>query len=170
MFLPGGPPNLGFVKAYQENGLRQAGIEFLGTAETDEFDLQKFGDSALGLNTLFHYSGARDSAANKAFTAAVAKQNKDAVLNYATVGAWDGMYVIHKMIEATGGKRDGDKAMAAAKTLKWESPRGPVSIDPNTRHITQNVYLRVVEKGAGGLLINKEVQTFPAQVDHGLVK
>jgi branched-chain amino acid transport system substrate-binding protein len=170
VFLPGGPPNLGFVKAYQENGLRQAGIEFLGTAETDEFDLQKFGDSALGLTTLFHYSGARDSAANRAFIAAVAKQNKDAVINYATVGAWDGMYVIHKMIEATGGKRDGDKAIAAAKALKWESPRGPVSIDPNTRHITQNVYLRVVEKGAGGLLINKEVQTFPAQVDHGLVK
>ena len=71
---------------------------------------------------------------------------------------------------ATSDKRDGDKAMAAAKTLKWESPRGPVAIDPNTRHITQNVYLRVVEKGAGGLLINKEVQTFPAQVDHGLVK
>ncbi len=170
VFLPGGPPNLGFVKAYQENGLRQAGIEFLGTAETDEFDLQKFGDSALGLTTLFHYSGARDSAANKAFVAAVNKQNKEAVINYATVGAWDGMYVIHKMIEATGGKRDGDRAMAAAKTLKWESPRGPVSIDPNTRHITQNVYLRVVEKGPGGLLINKEVQTFPAQPDHGLVK
>ena len=170
VFLPGGPPNLGFVKAYQENGLRQAGIEFLGTAETDEFDLQKFGDSALGLTTLFHYSGARDSAANKAFVAAVNKQNKEAVINYATVGAWDGMYVIHKMIEATGGKRDGDKAMAAAKTLKWDSPRGPVSIDPTTRHITQNVYLRVVEKGPGGLLINKEVQTFPAQVDHGLAK
>ncbi len=170
VFLPGGPPNLGFVKAYQENGLRQAGIEFLGTAETDEFDLQKFGDGALGLTTLFHYSGARDSAANKAFVAAVNKQNKEAVINYATVGAWDGMYVIHKMIEATGGKRDGDKAMAAAKTLKWESPRGPVSIDPNTRHITQNVYLRVVEKGPGGLLINKEVQTFPAQPDHGLAK
>ncbi len=170
VFLPGGPPNLGFVKAYQENGLRQAGIEFLGTAETDEFDLQKFGDSALGLTTLFHYSGARDSAANKAFVAAVNKQNKEAVINYATVGAWDGMYVIHKMIEATGGKRDGDRAMAAAKTLKWESPRGPVSIDPNTRHITQNVYLRVVEKGPGGLLINKEVQTFPAQPDHGLAK
>ena len=115
VFLPGGPPNLGFVKAYQENGLRQAGIEFLGTAETDEFDLQKFGDSALGLTTLFHYSGARDSAANRAFIAAVAKQNKDAVINYATVGAWDGMFVIHKMIEATGGKRDGDKAIAAAK-------------------------------------------------------
>lgn len=170
VFLPGGPPNLGFVKAFLENGLRQAGIDFLGTAETDEFDLQKFGDSALGLNTLFHYSGARDSAANKAFVAAVNKQNKDAIVNSATVGAWDGMYVIHKMIEATGGNRDGDKAMAAAKTLKWESPRGPVSIDPNTRHITQNVYLRVVEKGPGGVLFNKELQTFSAQVDHGLVK
>ena len=170
VFLPGGPPNLGFVKAYNENGLRQAGIEFLGTAETDEFDLQKFGDSALGLTTAFHYSAAHDSAANKAFVAAVAKVNKDAVINYATVGAWDGMYVIHKMIEATAGKRDGDKAMAAAKTLKWESPRGPVSIDPATRHITQNVYLRTVEKGPGGLLINKETQSFGAQSDHGLGK
>jgi branched-chain amino acid transport system substrate-binding protein len=78
------------------------------------------------------------------------------------------MYVIHRMIEATGGKRDGDKAMAAARSLKWESPRGPVSIDPRTRHITQNVYLRTVEKGSGSLMINKEVQSFGAQVDHGL--
>ena len=170
VFLPGGPPNLGFVKAFNENGLRQAGIEFLGTAETDEFDLQKFGDSALGLTTAFHYSAAHDSPANKAFVAAVAKVNKDAVINYATVGAWDGMYVIHKMIEATAGKRDGDKAMAAAKTLKWESPRGPVAIDPATRHITQNVYLRTVEKGPGGLLINKETQSFGAHGDHGLGK
>lgn len=170
VFLPGGPPNLGFVRAYQQNGLRQAGIEFLGTAETDEFDLQKFGDSAMGLTTAFHYSAAHDSSANKAFVAAVAKANKDAVANYATVGAWDGLYVIHKMIEATGGKRDGEKAMAAAKALKWESPRGPVAIDPATRHITQNVYLRTVEKGPGGNLINREVQSFGPQVDHGLVK
>lgn len=169
VFLPGGPPNLGFVKAYQENGLRQAGIEFLGTAETDEFDLQKFGDSALGLTTAFHYSAAHDSPANKAFVAALAKQNKEAVANYASVGAWDGMYVIHKMIEATAGKRDGEKAMAAAKGLKWESPRGPVSIDPATRHITQNVYLRTVEK-SGGVLVNKEVQSFGAHADHGLGK
>ena len=169
VFLPGGPPNLGFVKAYNENGLRQAGIEFLGTAEMDEFDLQKFGDSALGLSTAFHYSAAHDSDENRKFVAALAKQSKDTVANYASVGAWDGMYVIHRMIEANGGKRDGDKAMAAAKALKWESPRGPVSIDPQTRHITQNVYLRTVEKGTDGM-INKEVQNFGAQGDHGLGK
>lgn len=168
-FLPGGPPNLGFVKAYADNGLRQAGIEFLGTAETDEFDLQKFGDAALGLTTAFHYSGAHDSPANQQFVAALQKQSRDAVANYASVGAWDGMYVIHKMIEATGGRRDGARAIAAAKQLQWESPRGPVRIDPNTRHITQNVYLRKVER-VGGRLVNREVRNFGPQTDHGLSK
>ncbi len=168
-FLPGGPPNLGFVKAYTENGIAKAGIQFLGTAETDEFDLQKFGDAALGLTTAFHYSGAHDSAANKTFVNALKKQDSSAVANYASVGAWDGMYVIHKMIEATGGQKDGPKALAAARALQWESPRGPVRIDPKTRHITQNVYLRKVEK-ANGLLVNKEVQSFGPQGDHGLTQ
>ena len=168
-FLPGGPPNLGFVKAYNENGLAKAGIQFLGTAETDEFDLQKFGDAALGLTTAFHYSAAHDSATNRQFVEALKKRDPNAVANYASVGAWDGMHVIHKMIEATGGKKDGDKALAAAKALKWESPRGPVSIDSNSRHITQSVYLRKVER-TGGQLLNKEIQDFGPQVDHGAGK
>ncbi|MDM0012117.1 ABC transporter substrate-binding protein [Variovorax sp. J22P168] len=168
-FLPGGPPNLGFVKAYNENGLAKAGVQFLGSAETDEYDLQKFGDAALGLTTAFHYSGAHDSAENKKFVAALKKQDPNAVANYASVGAWDGMYVIQKMIEATDGKKDGPKALAAARSLKWESPRGPVSIDPKTRHITQNVYLRKVEK-SGDQLVNKEVQSFGPQTDFGLEK
>ncbi len=166
-FLPGGPPNLGFVKAYNENGLAKAGIQFLGTVETDEFDLQKFGDSALGLTTAFHYSGAHDSPQNKAFVAALKKQDASAVANYASVGAWDGMYVIHKMIEATGGTKDGAKAVAAARQLKWESPRGPVAIDAKSGHITQNVYLRKVEK-QGGALVNTETQSFGPQIDFGL--
>lgn len=166
-FLPGGPPNLGFVKAYNENGLAKAGVQFLGTAETDEFDLQKFGDSALGLTTAFHYSGAHDSPENKKFVEALKKRDPNVVANYASVGAWDGMYVIQKMIEATGGKKDGAKALAAARTLQWESPRGPVRIDAKTRHITQNVYLRKVER-VGGQLVNKEVQSFGPQGDHGL--
>jgi branched-chain amino acid transport system substrate-binding protein len=166
-FLPGGPPNLGFVKAYNENGLRQAGVEFLGTAEADEFDLQKFGDAALDLTTAFHYSAAHDSPANREFVAALKKQAPDAIANYASVGAWDGMSVIHRMIEATDGQRDGDKAIAAAKTLAWESPRGPVRIDPASRHIVQNVYLRKVQR-AGGELVNREIENFGPQVDHGL--
>jgi branched-chain amino acid transport system substrate-binding protein len=165
-FLPGGPPNLGFVKAYNENGLAKAGIQFLGTAETDEFDLQKFGDAALGLTTAFHYSGAHDSAANRKFVALLKGRDAAAVPNYASVGAWDGMHVIHKMIEATGGQKDGPKAIATARSLQWESPRGAVRIDPKSRHIVQNVYLRKVER-AGGLLVNKEVQSFGPQVDHG---
>ena len=168
-FLPGGPPNLGFVKAYNENGLAKAGVQFLGTAETDEFDLQKFGDSALGLTTAFHYSGAHDSPENKKFVDALKKRDPAAVANYASVGAWDGMHVIHKMIEATGGKKDGAKALATARTLQWESPRGPVRIDAKTRHITQNVYLRKVER-VGGQLVNKEVQSFGPHGDYGLDK
>lgn len=166
-FLPGGPPNLGFVKAYNENGLAKAGVQFLGTAETDEFDLQKFGDGALGLTTAFHYSGAHDSPANRQFVDALKKRDAAVVANYASVGAWDGMHVIHRMIEATGGQKDGAKAMAAAKTLQWESPRGPVRIDPKSRHIVQNVYLRKVEK-QGSTLVNKEVQSFGPQPDFGL--
>lgn len=168
-FLPGGPPNLGFVKAYNENGLAKAGIQFLGTAETDEFDLQKFGDAAIGLTTAFHYSASHDSPANKKFIEALKKRDPNAVANYASVGAWDGMYVIHKMIEATGGQRDGLKALVSARSLQWESPRGPVRIDPKTRHIVQNVYLRKVEK-VGGQLVNKEVQSFGPQIDYGLDK
>jgi len=168
VFLPGGPPNLGFVNAYNQNGLRQAGIAFLGTAEMDEFDLQKFGDAALGLLTAFHYSAAHDSDANRAFAAAMKAQADDALLNYASVGAWDGMHLIHRMVQATDGKKDGAKAIAAIKGYAWESPRGPARIDTDTRHITQNVYLRKVERGADGLLRNVEIENFGPQPDYGL--
>jgi branched-chain amino acid transport system substrate-binding protein len=166
-FLPGGPPNLGFVKAYTDNGLAKAGIQFLGTAETDEYDLQKFGDAALGLTTSFHYSAGHPSPANRKFIDALKARDATAVANYASVGAWDGMRVIHKMIDATGGQRDGAKAIGAVRGFEWESPRGPVSIDPKSRHIVQNVYLRKVDR-VGQTLVNKEMQSFGPQVDHGL--
>ncbi|MCB5363659.1 ABC transporter substrate-binding protein [Pusillimonas sp. CC-YST705] len=168
IFLPGGPPNLGFVNAYNQNGLREAGIEFLGTAEMDEFDLQKFGDAAEGLLTAFHYSAAHDSDANRDFEKAMKAQANDALLNYASVGAYDGMHIIHKMVEATDGKKDGAKAIEAIKGYKWESPRGPASIDPESRHITQNVYLRKVERGADGKLKNTEIENFGPHQDYGL--
>ncbi|RYE67531.1 MAG: ABC transporter substrate-binding protein, partial [Rhizobiaceae bacterium] len=91
-----------------------------------------------------------------------------AELSFPAVGAFDGMHVIAKMIEATGGKQDAAKAVEAVKGLSWTSPRGPVTIDPASRHITQNIYLRSVEKGADGKYFNKEIQTFEKQGDPGL--
>lgn len=170
VFLPGGPPNLGFVNAYNQNGLREAGIEFLGTAEMDEFDLQKFGDAALDLLTSFHYSAAHDSDANREFAKAMKEQDAEALLNYASVGAYDGMHLIQKMVEGTDGKKDGDKAIEVVKGYEWESPRGPASIDPETRHITQNVYLRKVERNADGVLQNTEIENFGPHPDYGLTQ
>jgi len=86
-----------------------------------------------------------------------------------SVAAYDGARLIYKMIEATDGQRDPAKAIAAVKGMKWVSPRGPVSIDPETRHIRQNVYLREVKK-VDGKLINQEIQTFDAQPDWALSK
>lgn len=167
-FLPFGPPTYGFVKAYADNGLRAAGIKFLGTAETQESDLQALGDAAVGLETGYFYSGAHESEENKRFLAALAKVDPKAVANPATVSAFDGTRVLYKMIEATGGKADAEKAIAAVKGFAFESPRGPVKIDAATRDIVQNVYMRKVEKAANGQLVNREFKTYAAQPDHGL--
>lgn len=169
-FLPSGPPTLAFVKAYNDNGLKAAGIKFYGTGDlTQESDLPALGESALGLQTTFHYAVSHDSPENKTFVAAAEKAiGNPAELSFPAVGAFDGMYVISKMIEATGGKQDAKKAVEAVKGLSWTSPRGPVSIDPESRHITENIYLREVAKDANGKYFNKEVQTFEKQPDPGL--
>jgi branched-chain amino acid transport system substrate-binding protein len=143
-FLPSGPTTLGFVKAYNENGLKDAGIKFFAPGDlTQESDLPALGDAALGIQTTFHYAVSHDSPENKAFVEAASKAiGSPAELSFPSVGAFDGMKVIYKMIEATGGEQDAEKAVNAVKGLSWTSPRGPVSIDPASRHITQNIYLR----------------------------
>jgi branched-chain amino acid transport system substrate-binding protein len=169
-FLPSGPTTLGFVKAYNETGLKQAGIKFFAPGDlTQESDLPALGEGALGLLTTFHYAVSHDSPENKRFVEAATKAIGGAEqLSFPAVGAFDGMHVIYKMIEATDGKQDAQKAVDAVKGLAWTSPRGPVSIDSETRHITENIYLREVVKGPDGKLINKEIETFPNQKDPGL--
>ena len=169
-FLPSGPTTLGFVKAYNENGLKQAGVQFLAPGDlTQELDLPALGDPAIGILTTFHYAVSHDSPENKAFVEAAAKAiGNPAELSFPSVGAYDGMHVIYKMIEATGGGQDAQKAVDAVKGLAWESPRGPVEIDAKTRHITQNIYLREVAKREDGTLYNKEIKTFEKQGDPGL--
>jgi len=166
-FLPSGPPTLGFVKAYNENGLKEAKIALLAPGDlAQESDLPALGGAALGLLTTFHYAVSHDSPENKAFVAAAGKAiGNSQELSFPAVGAYDGMHVIYKMIQATGGKQDAAKAVAAVQGFSWTSPRGPVSIDANTRQLTQNIYLREVAKAANGSFMNKEIQTFPNQID-----
>jgi len=158
-FFPGGPPTLGFVKSYVENGVKQAGVKFFGTAEADEVDLPKFGEGAVGLSTAYYYASSHNSDLNRQFIAGLKAQSKDIVPNYAAASAWDGMRLIHRMVSETKGKPDGDAAIAAARGFAWESPRGPVSVDPKTRHVNQTVWLRVIEKAPSGELINREIRS-----------
>ncbi|WP_288254951.1 ABC transporter substrate-binding protein [uncultured Hydrogenophaga sp.] len=167
VFGPGGPPTYAIIKAYSEAGLKQAGVRFIGTGETSELDLPAIGDAALGLETALHYSPAHESAMNQTFLKTSAELSPQVVLNAASVGAYDGMAVIYRMVEATKGKRDPAKALAAAKGWQWESPRGPLKIDAQSRELVQNVYVRVVDKDASGRLRNREIKTYEMQPDHG---
>lgn len=168
-FLPAGPPTLGFVKAYIDNGLKAGGVKLMSTGDVvTEPDLPTIGDAGIGILSTYHYSVSHDLPENKAFIAQIVKDGgKLDEITMTSVAAYDGARVIYKMIEATDGKRDPAKAVDAVKGMKWVSPRGPVSIDPDTRHIRQNVYLRTVEK-VDGKLINKEIKTFDAQPDWAL--
>jgi branched-chain amino acid transport system substrate-binding protein len=167
VFGPGGPPTYAIIKAYSEAGLKQAGVRFIGTGETSELDLPAIGDAALGLETALHYSPAHESAMNQTFLKTSAELSPQVVINATSVGAYDGMAVIYRMVEATKGQRDPAKALAAAKGWQWESPRGPVKIDAQSRELVQNVYVRVVDKDASGRLRNREIKTYEMQPDHG---
>ncbi|MBI1778709.1 MAG: ABC transporter substrate-binding protein [Proteobacteria bacterium] len=164
-FLPAGPATFAFTKAYNEGGLKQAGIRFYGTGETDETTIDALGDQATGLVTAYHYSDAHESDLNTAFTAKLKQMFPSSRANLASVGAYDGVHLIYQMIKAAKG--DGVKAIEAAKGLAWESPRGPVKLDPETRHVVQNVYIRRVEKDPQGRLINKEFDTVQQVPDLG---
>lgn len=170
-FLPAGPPTLGFVKAYIDNGLKAGGVKLLSTGDlVTEPDLPNIGESGIGILSTYNYAVSHDLPENKQFLVDAVKAGaKPGDITMAAVAAYDGARVIYKMIEATNGQQDPDKAIAAVKGMKWISPRGPVSIDPDTRHIRQNIYLREVVN-QDGKLINKEEQTFEAQPDWGLSK
>jgi branched-chain amino acid transport system substrate-binding protein len=121
------------------------------------------GDAALGLLSVLNYAPFVDNPTNNAFRAAFAKKYGDKLPqdlpNFATVDAYDGMHLMFQMLKATGGKGDGDAMMAAIKGFSWESPRGPVSIDPKTREAVQNFYVTRVERREG-ILANIPIKTY----------
>jgi len=163
IFVPSGQGGT-FMKQFTERGLDKAGIKLIGPGDvTDDDLLPTMGDAAIGTVTAHFYSADHNSAKNKAYVAAFEKANNFRP-NFMSVGGYDGMHLIYEALKKTGGKADGDSLIAAMKGMKWESPRGPISIDPETRDIIQNIYMRKVEK-KGGKLYNVEFSTFEAVKD-----
>ena len=159
IFVPSGQ-GATFVKQFTERGLDKAGIKIIGPGDvTDDDLLNGMGDVVIGTVTAHHYSVAHPSALNKAFVEAFEKAYNFRP-NFMAVGGYDGMHLIYEALKKTGGKTDGDALIAAMKGAKWESPRGPISIDPETRDVVHNEYIRKVEK-VGGQLYNVEFATFP---------
>jgi len=163
VFVPSGQGGT-FVKQFVERGLDKAGIKIIGPGDVMDDDLiNGMGDAVIGTVTAHIYSADHDSPTNKEFVAAFEKANNMRP-NFMAVGGYDGMHLIYEALKKTGGKTDGDSLIAAMKGLAWESPRGPISIDPQTRDIVQNVYIRKVEK-KNGQLYNVEFATYPAVKD-----
>ena len=122
------------------------------------------GDQVIGTVTAHFYSADHDSPANKAFVAAFRAANNGMRPNFMAVSGYDGMHLIYEALKKTGGKTDGETLIAAMKGMTWESPRGPILIDSETRDIVQNVYMRKVEK-KNGELYNVEFATIEAVKD-----
>src|ERR1700730_3527635 len=163
VFVPAGQAGT-FAKKFAERGLAKAGIKLIGPGDiVDDNDLPGMGDSMLGVVTAGIYSAAHDSKMNKDYVAAFEKVNNMRP-NFISLGGYDGMHLIYAALEKTGSKTDGDALTNAMKGMKWESPRGPISIDPQTRDIVQNIYMGKVEK-VNGALYTVQFATFEAVKD-----
>jgi len=160
-FVNAGDVMAGLMKAYREKGLEEAGIKLVGTGDiTFEPSMPAVGDAADGVVTSYPYSMEHPSELNKEFVKAFREAaGADAMPSIMAVGGYDAMAVIYAALNETGGDTDGTALVDAMKGMEWESPRGPISIDPETRDIVQNIYLRKVEN-VGDHYGNVEFETF----------
>jgi branched-chain amino acid transport system substrate-binding protein len=150
-----------FMRQFVERGLDKSGIKFIAEGSLTEDDIvNQIGDAALGIVTSHHYSADHDSPENKAFLAEFRKANGGLRPNLMAVQSYDGMHLIAEALKKTGGATDGTRLVDAMKGLSWVSPRGPVTVDPDTREMIQNIYIRRVER-VGGELYNVEFATIP---------
>jgi len=165
IFVPSGE-GAAVMKQFAERGLAEAGVRLIGTGDVVDDDiLNDMGKPALGAVTSHHYSAAHDSPENKAFVEAFTAANPGMRPNFMAVGGWDGMSLIAEAVKATNGG-EGDALLAAMKGRSWVSPRGPISIDANTRDIVQDVYIRRAEE-RGGQIWNIEFDRIAAVRDPG---
>lgn len=168
VFLPSGEPMIAFMKGYAERGMKQSGVRVLvASGWADDGDLPAIGDAALDVISTHNYSTAHDSPKNKQFVQNFHEVDKSGLVpHFMAAGAYDGMAAIYAAVTKLNGKVTGEKAIEALKGWSTESPRGPIRIDPETRDIVQNIYVRRVEK-VNGRLINVEFDSFKDVKDPG---
>lgn len=160
VFVPTGA-GAAFMKQFVERGLDKSGIKVIAMGDVTDDDLvNSMGDPALGVITGGPYSASHGSPENHHFVATFKTVNGGMRPNMVAVGAWDALTLIYKALDKTQGDTGGDKLLAAMKGESWESPRGPVTIDPKSRDIVQNIYMRKVER-VNGELYNVEFATIP---------
>jgi len=166
VFVPSGA-GTALMKQFAERGLDKAGIRLIGTGDvTDDDILNGMGDVALGVVTSHHYSTSHKSALNQKFVEAFEKANNNLRPNFMAVGGYDGMRVIYEALKATKGQGGGEALLNAMKGQIFESPRGPMFIDAQTRDVVHNIYIRKVEK-VNGQLYNTEFETIKDVKDPG---
>ena len=157
LFLPAGELPVAFLKGFQERALAAEGIRLIATGDmTDEDSIDAMGDAALGLITAHHYSEVHESAENKAYTDAYYKAYPNDRPNFMSVGGYDGMRIIDETLRKTGGNTSPEAFMQAVRGISFVSPRGSVTIDPETRDINQTIYIRQVQR-QDGKLVNVEI-------------
>jgi len=164
IFIPGGAQPAALGKAFAERGIDKKKTKVLGSGETTaEAALKAMGDNALDIITAWHYDHKLDNKLNQAFVKefnAMHGRNPD----FFSIGGYDGMHAIYETLKKTKGNTDGEAMIGAAKGLKWDSPRGPMMIDPETRDVVQDVYIRRVQK-VGGELVNVPFDRVPQVKD-----
>jgi branched-chain amino acid transport system substrate-binding protein len=170
VFVPSGA-GAAVMKQFLERGMDKAGIKLIGTGDlTDDDQLNDMGEGALGVVTAHHYSAAHPSALNKKFVEAFKKANNGLRPNFMAVGGYDGMRVIYEALKKTkGGQGGGEAMLAAMKGQIFESPRGQIFIDAQTRDVVHNIYLRKVER-KDGQLYNVEFDVIKDMKDPGKTK
>jgi len=157
VFIPGGSQPAAIGKALAERNMSAQQIKVLGTQElADDSAVKSMGSDAIGIITAGNYNYNRDNAMNKKFVATYRKISGGENPNFGAVGGYDGMHLIYAAIKKTKGKTDAATLIAAANGMKWESPRGPMMIDPKTRDVVQTIYISKIEK-KGGKVVNEVI-------------
>jgi len=157
VFIPAGAQPAAFGKAFAERGMTTTKTRILGTGElTDDTAIKQMGAASNGIITAWNYDHNHKSKMNADFVAAYKKDNNGDNPSFLSVGGYDGMHLIYEAVKKTQGKADADSLIGAVKGMKWDSPRGPMMIDPETRDVQETIYIRRVDK-VGNNYVNVEV-------------